>query len=391
MQKVILKPGKEKPVKAFHPWIFSGAVAQYPKALLPGEMVTIHSSEGDLLGSAYVNKKCSIAARMVSFADQSPLEAIKKNLKKALELRKKLIDNAKTTVFRWVNAEGDRLPGLIVDVYDKVIVIQITTAGMEQLKSFVVQQLLELAPLTQLIYEHSKGPSRKEEGLDECEGVLYGQMVEELWVKEAGLSFKIDILEGQKTGFFIDQRNMRAYIGSLCANKRVLNCFSYSGGFSVSCAAGGAQQVTSVDISEPALALAKENMKANGFDHLASYVTQDAFEFLKQDLSGYDLAILDPPAFAKKKSDIIAACRGYKQINRLALKTLPAGSLLLTCSCSYHIDAHLFQQVIFQAAKEAGRQIKILSYHHMSEDHPINLYHPQQDYLKSLLLYVDNS
>jgi len=384
---VILKPGKEKPLQHRHHWIFSGAVDSLP-SFVDGDCLPVHSAKGIPLGFAYFNRKAKIIGRMLSFGKTPPKEAIRIHLKEALRLRRFLFAGHATNAFRLVNGEGDLLPGLVVDCYHDVLVIQITTLGMEKLRTFIIEELRkEFSP--RCIYEKSLGPARAEEGLKDQQGVLFGELPETIEVLENGLHFLVSIAKGQKTGFFLDHREMRQLIRELSHKKKVLNCFSYTGGFSVAAASGGACQVDSVDISSQAMELTRINMHLNG--HIAtthSYHTQDVFTFLREQSLDYQLVILDPPAFAKRKKDIVMACRGYKDINRIALQNMPSGSLLLTSSCSYHVDEKLFQTVVFQAAVEAGRTVKILARHRMAPDHPINICHPETDYLKSLLLFV---
>jgi 23S rRNA (cytosine1962-C5)-methyltransferase len=346
-------------------------------------------SKGTCLGWGYFNAKSSLAGRMLSFDETPPEEAIKNHLFQAYALRRTLFDLTKTTAYRLVNGEGDLLPGLVVDIYGDVAVLQIATAGIHKLRATIVGWLKEHMAL-RCIYEKSVIPSRREEGLRDEEGVLFGTLPDDLIVLENGLRFAVDIVEGQKTGFFLDHREMRQCIRGLSAGKRVLNCFGYTGGFSVYAAAGGAVALDTVDISEGAIAGAKRNMELNGFGagpH--KYLQNDVFAFLREASLDYDIVVLDPPAFAKKKKDIVQACRGYKDINRIALQKVPAGTLVLTSSCSYYVDPTLFQTVVFQAAVEAQRQVKILGRHQLAADHPINLCHPEGEYLKSLLLYVE--
>lgn len=384
MSRVILKQGKEKAIKNRHHWIFSGAILQAPVS--EGEILPVYTHAGELLGSGYFNSQAKITGRMLSFGSGDPLKAFIDNLKAALDLRKLLFADGRTTAYRLVNGEGDCLPGLIIDRYDDVCVLQIATKGMERLKPLVLQFLNEnLKP--RALYEKSQLPSRKEEGLPPFSGLLEGDDVDLIQIRENGLKFLVSIKEGQKTGFFLDHRLMREEIRHLAKDRRVLNCFSYTGGFSVYAAAGGAAQVDSVDISEKATLLGEENARLNGLDGLR-FFSDDVFKFLRNDPLNYDLIILDPPAFAKKQKDIIQACRGYKDINRLAMQKMPPNSLLLTCSCSYYVDEPLFQKVIFQASVEAGRTVKIIGRHHLAPDHPINLCHPEGDYLKSLLLFI---
>jgi 23S rRNA (cytosine1962-C5)-methyltransferase len=385
---VVLHKGKDKAIKNHHHWIFSGAVKSLPANFENGDILPVQSFEGELLGYAYFNEQCSIMGRMVSFDATSPEEAIEKNIESAISLRKQFLEK-KTNAYRLINGEGDSVPGLIVDRYADILVIQIATLGIEKLKPLIISLLVKkFSPRS--IHEKSNLPSRREEGLPDFEGFLYGERIEIVEIVEDGIRFYVDLIHSQKTGFFLDQREMRKLVGSLAAQKKVLNCFSYTGGFSVYALKGGAIQVDSVDTSEMAIELAKENLKVNGFDiHMHRFYAEDVFEFLRKRELSYDFIILDPPAFAKKKADVAQACRGYKDINRLALsKILPQG-LLLTFSCSFHVDEALFQKVIFQAAQEARRKVRIIQKHHLAYDHPINIYHPESDYLKGFLLYVD--
>lgn len=389
MRKAILKPGKEKALRNHHHWIFSGAIQELP-SFEDGDCLRVHASNGEFLGIAYFNKQAKIIGRMIAFEEILPLEAVKKNLERALVLRSFLFPGQETNSYRLVNGEGDLLPGLIVDRYGDYLVVQVSTLGMEKFLPSIVEWLKQkLAPRG--IYEKSSLPSRKEEGLREKEGSLAGEIPDEIEILENGLRFNISIKEGQKTGFFLDHREMRQMVRTLSEGKRVLNCFSYTGGFSVYAAKGGAIHVDSVDISKNAMELAAKNIRLNGSSEKAfGFYPADVFQFLRENELNYDLVILDPPAFAKKQKDIVPACRGYKDINRVAMQKMPAGSLLLTSSCSYHVDEELFQKVIFQAAVEARRVVKILSRHRLAADHPINICHPETDYLKSLLLYVDS-
>lgn len=387
-KKVILKPGKEKAIKNRHHWIFSGAV-QSISSFNDGDLLPVYSNTGELLGTAYFNRKSSIIGRVLAFGDQDPLDAIKQNLDSAIRLRLQLFRDTKTNVYRLVNGEGDRLPGLIIDKYDDVWVIQISTLGMEKLRPFLIEHITNRYQ-PKSIYEKSQLPTRKEEGLQPIQRTLLGPDVNHIQVLENGLHFEVSIVEGQKTGFFIDHREMRSWVRQFVSQKRVLNCFSYTGAFSVYALAGGARCVDSVDISSEAILNAKRNVTLNGFDIAQNgFFEADVFQWLREKKLDYELVILDPPAFAKKKKDIISACRGYKDINRLAMQKMPSGSLLLTCSCSHHVDAELFQKVVFQASVEANRTVRIIGTHRMAADHPVNICHPETEYLKSLLLYVE--
>lgn len=385
---VILKPGKEKAIVNRHHWIFSGAIKTLPR-FEDGDLLPVHSADGRLLGSGYFNRQSGIIGRMVAFDETPPLLAIQQKLKQAIDFRKTLFDLSQTNAYRLIHAEGDGLPGLIVDFYNNVLVLQISTKGMDVLREWIVNCLDELLkPIA--IYEKSFLPSRREEGLAEKQGLLKGTIPPVLSIKENGLDFTVVLEKSQKTGFFLDHREMRAWVRQLAHGKRVLNAFSYTGGFSIYALAGGAKSVDSVDISPDAVQLAQKHVALNQFPvEEQGFFCADVFEFLRERDLNYDLIILDPPAFAKRQKDVVAACRGYKDINRIAMQKMPPGSLLLTCSCSHHVDEALFQKVIFQAAWEAKRTVRLIGRHRLASDHPINLFHPESDYLKSFLLFVE--
>jgi 23S rRNA (cytosine1962-C5)-methyltransferase len=386
--KVILKPGKEKPILNKHHWIFSGAIASYQN-VSDGDLATVFSHKGNALGSAYFNRKATIAGRMVAFDQQDPLETIRTNILSAAYIRSLMLNTHNTNAFRLINGEGDFLPGLIVDRYDSTLVLQISTLGMEKQRELILSTLASLEGV-ECIYEKSILPSRKEEGMSDFTAVHRGKLPREIQVRENGNQFIIGFEEAsQKTGFFLDQRCMRQLVKDKAKGLNVLNCFGYTGAFSVYALAGGASRVDTVDISAPALAFAKKNLELNGYDTQHNRtIVGDVFEFLRQDTVDYGLVILDPPAFAKRKKDVVQACRGYKDINRVAMQKMPANSYLLTCSCSHYVDETLFQQVVFQAAVEAKRRVRIISKHRLAEDHPINIFHPEGEYLKSFLLLI---
>lgn len=385
---IILKPSKDKAIRNRHHWIFSGAIQSMPE-VDNGSILPVYSHDGEQLGSAYINTRTSITGRMIAFGDIDPYESIRQNISQAIAFRTLLFVGKDTTAYRLINAEGDQLPGLIVDKYNDTLVIQIATLGMEKLKPRILEILTkELSP--DCIYEKSNLPARREEGLDNAEGVLAGTIKEHILIKENGIQFLVDIVHGQKTGFFLDQREMRSLVHSYAKDRTVLNCFSYTGGFSLYALTGGAARVDSVDISEDAMTLATKNISQNNAGNIPhTEYAEDVFEFLRQDKTPYNFIILDPPAFTKRKTDVVAACRGYKDINRVAMKRLPPKSFLLTSSCSHHVDEQLFQTVVFQAAREANRTVRIIQKHRLAPDHPINIYHREGEYLKSLLLFVE--
>ncbi len=388
MNAVVLKPGREKAVKNRHHWIFSGAIHRLPE-FEDGAILPVQSSDGELLGHAYFNRKSSITGRMISFGDEPPGTAVRASFERALALRAKFFDPAVTNAMRLVNAEGDNLPGLVVDRYDDVLVVQVATLGMERLKTLVIELLTE-ALHPRAILERSDLPARHDEGLEDYTGVLSGVPVEKVRILENGVSYGVDLVHGQKTGFFLDQRESRKLVRDCAAGRRVLNTFAYSGSFSVCAVLGGAVRADSVDTSETAMALAEENFELNGLPADSGFFFKgDVFEFLREPALDHDFIILDPPAFAKKKTDVVAACRGYKDINRLAFQRVRTPGLVLTFSCSHFVEESLFQQVVFQAAHEAGRRVRILQKHRQAFDHPVNIYHPETIYLKGFLLYVD--
>ncbi len=385
MQKVVLKEGKEKSLLRRHPWIFSGAVGIIPP-LTPGEIAAVYSASGQFLAQAYFHPENSLTGRVLSFSEDPIEEVLKGRVSEALRLRNALA--LETNAYRLINAEGDGIPGLVVDHYDGVLVIQVNTWGIEKLKPFLVEALIDIAK-PKAIYEKSLSASRRQEGLKDSQGWLFGKAEPEIPILENGLAFLVPIEEGQKTGFFLDQREMRRMIGACSFGKRVLNCFSYSGGFSLYALKGGAKAVTSVDSCAKASLLAARHTSLNGFASDRHQIhCEDVFSFLSRVPVNEELVILDPPAFAKKRADVDAACQGYKTLNRLVLEKIPAASKLLTCSCSHYIDEALFQNLIFQAAREAGREVRILSRHVQAQDHPLSIYHPEGEYLKSLLLYI---
>jgi 23S rRNA (cytosine1962-C5)-methyltransferase len=390
-KKIFLKKDKERSIlQNRHPWIFSGAIDRVPENFSNGEIAHVYSSQGQFLAVGYFHLDNSLCGRILSFEKEPVLDILKKQIEQAWRFRCALLDFTKTNCYRLINAEEDGLPGLIVDVYDQVLVMQIHTYGMERLKDKLVDLLVDcLRPKS--VYEKSNSSARLQEGLDAKEGWVWGEQIEEVVVRENGIQFVVSITEGQKTGLFLDQREMRKKVGELSANRRVLNCFSYTGGFSLHALKGGAKAVTSVDICAKASSLNERNTLLNGFSlDRHAIVQEDVFDFLKShSLVDYNLILLDPPAFAKKRQDIPAASKGYKQLNQMVFELCAPNTLILTCSCSYFIDRDLFQHIIFQAASAAKRQVKILSRHVHAFDHPISLYHPEGDYLKSLFLMVE--
>lgn len=386
--RIVLKKGKERPVLQKHHWIFSGAIAKLDHAE-NGSIAKVYSHENMLLGSAMIGTGQSIVGHMIAFGEESVEVALRARISSAIQLRKSLFDTASTNAFRLINAEGDGLPGLIVDSYDGVLVLQCSHPALEHFKELLVSLLVELA-VPRAIFEKSTSFLRKKEGMQEIKRHLYGEENPEVEVWENGLKYLVHVLEGQKTGLFLDQREMRFLVSRLAKGKKVLNCFAYTGGFSISALAAGAESVDSVEISKKCQPLLERNLDLNGLcRERHRFYAEDAIDYVIRSEMRYDLVILDPPAFVKRKQDIAQAFRAYKDLNRAAMMKMPSGSLLLTSSCSYHVGEELFQNILFRASLEAGRNVRILSDHIPAHDHPRSIFHPESSYLKSLLLYLE--
>lgn len=373
-----LKPGKERLIANRHPWIFAGAIAR-ESGPEEAAIADLHDPRGRRIASGFHSRHSQIRLRALTFGDEVLTEeTIRERLVAAIARR----SGANAT--RLVNAEGDDLSGIVVDRYDDILVIEIANAGIEQLRPLIINLLLtELKPRG--IWFKNDIPPRKIEQLSmQPEWVGEGEPSTE--IRENGLRFRVDPPSGQKTGFFLDQRENRQLTRGLAQGRRVLNLFSYSGGFGVYASAGGAASVENVDISAPAIEMARTNHALNGFD--ASFVIADAFEYVRKTPSRFDLAICDPPAFAKSRGDVDRAARGYKDINLFAMKLLDPGAHMLTFSCSGHMPLDLFQKVIFAAAQDAGRRVSFLRRLTAAPDHPVSLFCPEGEYLKGFLLEV---
>ncbi|ESU24246.1 putative SAM-dependent methyltransferase [Flavobacterium enshiense DK69] len=384
--KVILKPGKEKSVQRRHPWVFSGAVYGVSQELNDGEMVDVVDSNNKHLATGYFSDRGSIVVRMLTFGK----EVFDKNfwadkLKSAWELRLKLLKLDETNAFRLIHGEGDGIPGLIIDYYDKNWVLQAHSSGIYfQLEQIAEAIKTNFADYCETIYCKSSG-TLPNTGKD---FFLYGDKPETV-AKENNILFAVNWVEGQKTGFFLDQRDNRKLLAHYAHEKRVLNTFCYTGGFSIYAMSAGAQLVTSVDISEKAVALAERNMELNYDDCNHEAVASDVFDFLKEHNQQYDLIVLDPPAFAKSIKSKHTATQAYKRLNIAGLKALAPKGILFTFSCSQVIDDVLFYNTVAAAAIETGRNIRVLHKLSQGPDHPTNIYHPEGHYLKGLVLYVE--
>ncbi|MCX7194842.1 MAG: class I SAM-dependent methyltransferase [Proteobacteria bacterium] len=393
MNKIILKEGREKSLLRRHPWIFSGAIKCVEGSPIDGDTVQINSTQGTFLAHAAYNAHSQIAARVWSWHAEQSIDAdfFRKKIIQALALRKDLKLAQHSTGMRLIHGESDGLPGLIVDQYGDVLVMQIGSAGAERWRDTCADILQEMCnPVC--IYERSDSDSRALEGLPERNNVLRGNLPESLTIVEHGLHFAVDVAHGQKTGFYLDQRDNRELIGILAQDKDVLNCFCYSGGFSLYALRGGAKSVLSIDSSNEALQLALRNVELNGLDaSRAEWQCIDVFlalRKLRDQNRKFDLIILDPPKFAPTAAFAEKAARGYKDINLLGFKLLRPRGMLATYSCSGGINDDLFQKIIAGAALDAGVDAHIIHKLHAAPDHPILLNFPEGAYLKGLVLRV---
>ncbi len=375
-----------------HPWIFSGAAKEIPDCI-PGEIVEIRDSNGHFLAKGYINPKSQILVRILSFKEIEKIDDafIKRRITDALTLRSSLIKDKTTDSFRLINAEGDLLPGLVVDKYRDVLVVQILTAGMERFRGVILDTLKEhIKPLC--IYEKSDLLMRKKEGLEAQNGPLFGSLSNPVEILENGIKFLVDVEVGQKTGFYLDQRDNRKELGKFALGKKVLNVFSYTGGFSIYALTNGANFVLNVEFSENAVEMAKKIHMLNGIhDERQGYIIGDAFEVLRDLLSHskqFDIIILDPPKFAQSQSQLKNAIRGYKDINLLGIKLLKPGGLLFTFSCSGSVDIDLFSKIINWSAMDAKKSIQIVKRLSQPIDHPFLPNFPESEYLKGLVVRV---
>ncbi|MCR4828813.1 MAG: class I SAM-dependent rRNA methyltransferase [Bacteroidales bacterium] len=396
--RLILQAGKEKSLMRRHPWLFSGAVKRIVGSPQEGDVVDIVAADGTWLAAAHYQPD-SIVAKVLSFNDVNIDEAFwRRRLESALAYRERLglfnADNLQhTNVFRLVNGEGDFLPGLIVDYYNGVVVLQAHSVGMHRLfhvfSELIVSLLQGRLPLHS-IFDKSSATLPEREGLTPSQdGYLWGQEPEEWEICEADNKMLINFFEGQKTGFFVDQRENRQLLGSLSAGRRVLNCFGYTGGFSLAALRGGASYVETVDISKKAIALCDRNVALNygdGAPHRG--VVDDVLRYLDEVDNTFDIIVLDPPAFAKNHYALQRGLKGYRKINQRAMEALRPGGMLFTFSCSQAVSVDDFQTMAFTAAANAGREVRVVRRLPHAVDHPVSIFHPEGEYLKGLLLEV---
>ena len=396
MPDLLLKPGREKSLLRHHPWIFSGAVAKLRGAVKPGETVEVISDQGDFLAKAAYNPMSQIVGRVWTWSDAENVnpDLLEKLLRLSIEARKSTCpDIPQEGALRLVYAESDRLPGLIVDRYADTLVVQFLSAGAEFWRETILDLLVKLTGITS-IYERSDVDVRKLEGLPERSGLARGaEPPERIVIVENSLRFNIDVRMGHKTGFYLDQRNNRVKIREMVRDKDVLDCFCYTGGFSINAMHGGAKSVLSIDSSADALERARENLSMNmpGENERITWQEGDVFQVLRglrDRNTKFDLVILDPPKFAPTAAQVERAARGYKDINLLGLKLLRPGGVLITFSCSGGVSEDLFQKIVAGAALDGGVQAQILERLTQSPDHPVALNFPEGAYLKGLIIRV---
>ena len=392
MTNLYLNKGKDESLRRFHPWVFSGAVHHIEGKPKEGDLVRVLASDGSFIAVGHWQIG-SIAVRVLTFQDE-PInhDFWVRKLRAAHDVRKSIgvADNPQNSTYRLVHGEGDSLPGLVVDMYGQTAVMQAHSVGMHVCRMELAEALKEvMGDQLQSIYYKSETTLPFKADLGQENGFILGQTADDVAI-ENGLRFHIDWLKGQKTGFFVDQRDNRSLVEQYSKGRNVLNMFCYTGGFSVYAMRGGARLVHSVDSSQKAVDLVNANVELNfpGDKRHAAFA-EDAFKFLDQMTESYDLVILDPPAFAKHRDAIRHAIKGYTKLNARAMEKMPAGSLLFTFSCSQAISKEQFRMAVFTAATLAHRQVRILHQLHQPADHPVNIYHPEGEYLKGLVLYVE--
>lgn len=391
-KQVYLRKGKEESLLRFHPWVFSGAIASLDEGIEEGEIVKVITSKGNCIAIGHYQIG-SIAVRVLTFKDVNIDDDFWcSSLKSAIDMRVKLgiADNPQNNTYRLVHGEGDNLPGLVIDVYGRTAVMQAHSVGMHVFRKEIARALvLVMGERIANVYYKSETTLPFKAELGQENGFLYGGSEDNTAI-ENGLKFHVDWLKGQKTGFFVDQRENRSLLESYSKDKKVLNMFCYTGGFSFYAMRGGAKLVHSVDSSAKAIELTKRNVELNfPNDTRHEAFCEDAFKYLDKAGGDYDLVILDPPAFAKHRAALRNALKGYTRLNVKAFEKMKSGGILFTFSCSQVVTKDNFRNAVFTAAAMAGRKVRILHQLHQPADHPINIYHPEGEYLKGLVLYVE--
>ncbi|MGE5582177.1 MAG: class I SAM-dependent rRNA methyltransferase [Bacillota bacterium] len=389
MNQVVLKAGKDKRIKSGHLWVYQGEIGIIGIGVKSGEIVEVLDNRGRFLGLGYYNQASQIAVRLLTNS-REPIdrEFFRQRLRQAIEFRRRVRPDARC--YRLIFGEADLLPGLIVDKFQEYLVVQFLTMGMEVNRELIIDLLVEICKPRGII-ERSDLSVRHLEDLPERSGCIYGECPPSVIIQDNGLQFRINLLDGQKTGYYLDQSANRAALAPYAKGRRVLDCFCHVGSFAIHAAAYGADSVLGVDISEDVIGMAIENAALNGISERCEFKTANVFDFLRDQVGKkmeYGLVILDPPAFTKSKQTLDSAIRGYKEINLRALKLIPSGGILVTCSCSHHLSADLFWEIINSAAVDNKKRLHLLERRTQSLDHPVLVGVPETEYLKCFIFEV---
>ena len=388
MAKAVLRKTRESRVRSGHPWVFASDIERIEGSFEPGDVVDVVSSHNTYLGRAFYNPKSQISLRMLTTHDEPVDEAFfRRRVQEAWDYRNQFCDPASC---RLIFSESDFLPGLIVDKFGEYLVVQSLCLGIEKWKQSIVRDLAEIVH-PRGIWERSDVPVRRLEGLEQTTGLLYGEVPDSIDMVENGLRFVVDVKNGQKTGFFLDQKENRAAIAPLCKGARVLDCFCHNGSFSLHAAKYGARSVLGVDISEEALEVARLNAENNGLSDVVTFEAHNCFDHLRELTDAreqFDVVILDPPAFTKTRAAVESALRGYKEINLRGMKLVRKGGFLVTCSCSQHVSPEQFRDMINQAARDSKTKLRLVENRTQGHDHPILPASPETQYLKCMILQV---
>ena len=394
MYSVRLKKGKEKAVKQLHPWVFSGAIDQIKGKPDDGDIILVTDNQDDFLAYGFYNSKSRVAVRLLEWNPETEINEDwwRKKIRKAVKYRDDL-DTGDTNTYRLIFSEADYLPGLIVDRYADFLSVQLLTSGVERIKFILLDELQKLLG-PKGIFDRSDASARAHEGMEASSGgiLLGAEPPEYVSVKENGIFYQVNIAEGQKSGFYCDQRDNRKWVADHVQGKKVLDCFSYSGGFSLNALSRGASEMISVDSSAPALETLKRNMEINSFNSIPHRLIQSdvnkQLRVFREENEKFDIIILDPPKYAPSRSALTKASRAYKDLNRLAMLLLEEGGLLATFSCSGAVDLNLFKQIIAWAALDAGKDVQFIQQFSQPADHPVRSSFPEGEYLKGLLCRV---
>ncbi|MCS7281221.1 MAG: class I SAM-dependent rRNA methyltransferase [Desulfobacterota bacterium] len=388
MIPLVVKKEKIGPILARHPWVYSKALLYVPDGLRPGTPVKLVDESGKFIATGYFNSYSQISVRVWGYDESEKVDRnfFKKRIANALWVRKRYVENTDTNAYRLVNSEGDMLPGLVVDKYADYLVIQFHTKGMDQWRNEIIEALEEIVR-PKGIYERSEIYTSQNEKPEEKYGAIRGKIPDLIKIRENGLNFLVDLKRGQKTGFFLDQRDKRKAFLKYARDAKVLNCFSYTGGFAVYALAGGAKSVINIDTSSDALELAKENVRINGFKtERMENIKGDVKKVFRDHKETYDAIVLDPPAFIKERTKKERGVLGYRYINRKAMDLLIDGGILVTCSCSYHLGLEEFRRLLIDVATKAKSSFRILEVYTHGIDHPVPLPFVEGEYLKCFFL-----